>query len=278
MNYKNFNYHITDRCNFHCQYCFGKFIGRSELPLEDAKKIVDNMYAYFLEENIPDGKINFAGGEPLLYPYLDELVLYAHSLGIKVSLVTNGSLLTSKRIRLWCGIVDCIGISIDSLSSSTNCSIGRCDNQMPQNTEQLVAIAKVIHECGIQLKINTVVSQLNLNEDFSQLYIETRPERIKIFQMHLVKGINDGAREFAVTKEEFEEFRKRHQYVKPAPVFEPEGTMENSYLMINPEGFFQLNDNGTYRTLGDCKTQMLCEIVKGARLDEKKYAIRYTET
>ena len=38
---KNFhvvNYHITNRCNHHCTYCFGKFNGHKDPTLDDAKK------------------------------------------------------------------------------------------------------------------------------------------------------------------------------------------------------------------------------------------------
>ena len=71
---KNFhvvNYHITNRCNYHCTYCFGKFDGQKDPTLDDAKKIVDNIALYFAQNNIADGRINFAGGEPTVYEPLD---------------------------------------------------------------------------------------------------------------------------------------------------------------------------------------------------------------
>ena len=93
------NYHITNSCNYHCTYCFGKVNGQKDPTLDDAKKIVDNIALHFAQSNIADGRINFAGGEPTLYEHLDELIDYTSSLGIQVSIVTNGSLLTPERIR-----------------------------------------------------------------------------------------------------------------------------------------------------------------------------------
>lgn len=40
------------------------------------------------------GKINFAGGEPLMNPFLGEYIKYSKDLGIVTSIVTNASRMT----------------------------------------------------------------------------------------------------------------------------------------------------------------------------------------
>ena len=277
---KNFhvvNYHITNRCNYHCTYCFGKFNGQKDPTLDDAKKIVDNIALYFTQNNITDGRINFAGGEPTLYEHLDELIDYTSSLGIRVSIVTNGSLLTPERIRSWQGKVSCIGISIDSIDGDTNLTIGRCCRNKVISLSQWSKLAKAIHNCGIDLKINTVVSRLNLDEDLSELYRVLSPKKIKLFQMHLIDGINDQAKPYEITEREFESFCKRHKAFESVMVAEPCGSMENSYLMVNPEGKFQLNNNGIYQTFGDLNTTSLSEILKTVPLDSEKFSSRYAK-
>lgn len=277
---KNFhvvNYHITNRCNYHCTYCFGKFNGQKDPTLDDAKKIVDNIALYFAQNNIADGRINFAGGEPTLYAHIDELIDYTSSLGIRVSIVTNGSLLTSERIRSWQGKVSCIGISIDSIDCDTNLTIGRCCRNKVISLSQWSKLAKAIHDCDIDLKINTVVSRLNLDEYLSELYRVLSPKKIKLFQMHLIDGINDQAKPYEITEREFESFCERHEAFKSVMVTEPCGSMENSYLMVNPEGKFQLNNNGTYQTFGDLNTTSLSEILKTVPLDSEKFGSRYAK-
>ena len=277
---KNFhvvNYHITNRCNYHCTYCFGKFNGQKDPTLDDAQKIICNIAEYFTQNNIKDGRINFAGGEPMLYEHLDELIDYASSLGLSVSIVTNGSLLTSERIRSWQGKVSCIGISIDSIDDTSNIAIGRCCKNKVVDLPRWAELAKVIHECGIHLKINTVVSRLNLDEDLSELYRVLSPKKIKLFQMHLIDGINDQAKPFEITEREFLTFCERHKAFRSVMVTEPCGSMENSYLMVNPEGKFQLNNNGSYQTFGELNTTSLSEILKTVPLDSEKFSSRYTK-
>jgi len=273
--YNVFNYHITNRCNYHCTYCFGKFDGQRDPSLQEAKSIIDSIDTYFKENQISDGRINLAGGEPTLYEYLDELIEYASSLGIKVSIVTNGALLTAERIHSWRGKVSCIGISIDSLIKDTNLKIGRCCKNNVIELSHLEELSAAMHECDIDLKINTVVSMLNLDEDFSQLYKSLMPQKIKLFQMHLVEGINDKAKPYRVTDDEFNHFCDRHVAFASIVVSEPCGSMENSYLMINPEGKFQLNDNGKYQTFGDLNTTTLSELLKTVPLDREKFNSRY---
>lgn len=268
------NYHITNKCNYHCTYCFGKFKGKAP-SIYEAKKIINNIASYFRKNKINDGRINFAGGEPTLYKHLDELIDYSNSLGITTSIITNGYLLTPERIRSWKGKISIIGISVDSLSSDSNNKIGRSYLNNSISLTQLKELSNSIHECNIDLKINTVVSKLNINENFSELYHALKPKKIKLFQMHLIDGINNKSKKYEITKKEFDEFCKKHQEFESIIIAEPCGSMENSYLMINPEGEFQLNNNGNYKTFGNLNTNSLYEILKNVPLDSNKFNLRY---
>lgn len=276
MDSKNvINFHLTNSCNYKCTYCFGKFPEKRDLSLEKACAVIDNINRYFKRNKIADGRINLAGGEPLLYPYLDELIDCIHAYGIKVSVITNGSLLDEKRIASWKGKVDCIGLSLDSALPDTNLSIGRCCKGRALTIKQAVRITQAIHRNGIKLKINTVVSKLNASENMKEFYKRLKPDRLKFLQVSVVEGINGGAQKFAVSKKEFDSFCRRHKNCCTNTVREYCDDMENSYLMINPQGEFQLNDSGEYRTFGNCLEEELFEIIKRVPIDENKFNSRY---
>jgi radical S-adenosyl methionine domain-containing protein 2 len=62
------NYHFTRRCNYECGFCFHTAKTSYILPLEDAKKDL------LLLKQAGMRKLNFAGGEPFLYPkFIGEL-------------------------------------------------------------------------------------------------------------------------------------------------------------------------------------------------------------
>lgn len=269
------NLHLTNSCNYSCTYCFGKFSDKNTIDYERCCKIVDNISKHFKSKKIKDGRINIAGGEPLLCPYLDELIDYINMQDIKVSLITNASLLTVEKIASWKGRVSCIGISVDSLSKETNLKIGRCCKQKTLTIKQLVRVSQAIHKAGICLKINTVVSALNIDEDFTELYKRTKPDKIKLIQMCIVSGTNDKASNLEVCKKEFNRFCKKYKHSATKVVIESNDEMQNSYLMLNPQGEVQLNNNGVYETYGNCLEEDFGEIMKRVPFDEDKFNSRY---
>lgn len=269
------NFHLTNSCNYDCKHCFGKFPDKAGLTLEQACQTVDNAARYFSKNGKACGRINLAGGEPLLCEYLDDLIDYIHAYGIQVSIITNGSLLTEKRIARWKDKVYCIGLSIDSALPETNKSIGRCCNGKTLTVKQAVRLTQAIHRNGIKLKINTVVSKLNVNEDMTELYKRLKPDRLKLLQMELIEGVNDRAKDLAVGKKAFDGFCKRHKNCCRDTVPEYSDDIENSYLMINPQGEFQLNNNGNYEIYGSCLEEELDDILIRVPVSIDKFNARY---
>ena len=269
------NYHITNSCNYNCAYCFGKFPNEADLPLEEAQKVVDNVYRYIKKSGFAQGRINLAGGEPLLYANIDRLIDYISSTGLEVSVITNASLLTKERVVRWKGKVSCIGISVDSATENVNLSIGRSCAGRVLTGEHLREVAAAVHGCGIKLKVNTVVSKFNCNEDMRQLYRDLKPDRLKFMQMQIVEGVNACAEKHLITASEFSAFCKRHKNCSPDTVEEPLGSMQNAYLIISPRGDITLNDNGTCKVYGNCLKDEFSEIFKSMPANEQKFNQRY---
>lgn len=270
------NYHITNKCNYSCKYCFGKFNCKNP-SLENAKHIIDNCNEYFISNNIADKYINFAGGEPLTYKYLDDLIDYCVNLNIKVSIITNASLLSIEQINKWKNKVYCIGISIDSFNDDTNINIGRCHNNNVLSIEKLKIITDCIHKNNIKLKINTVVSKYNLNEDFKKYYLELSPYKIKFLKMHIVKNINESTKEYSITENEFLDFCEINKIDSCKIVIEKSGYMENAYVMINPSGWFIINNNGNYEKYCNCNIESLTQKIKNTPIDINKFNKRYND-
>jgi radical S-adenosyl methionine domain-containing protein 2 len=274
--YRVINFHVTNPCNYACRYCFGKFEGEP-LPLAHALRIVDGIADYFRDSSVSQGRINLAGGEPLLYPALDGLIEAIHQKGLAVSVITNGSLLTPARIEAWKSKVACVGLSVDALTPAVNRAIGRCRGGETLGLSHWTALAEAYRRCRIPLKINTVVSRLNLAEDLRPLYRACQPQRIKLLRMHLVEGVNDPARPLAVTDGEFRDFCLRHAEFAPRTVREDKGSMEDSYLMVAPDGRVLLNHRGVYQDYGSCLQVPFAAIAARLPLDRAKYAARYGE-
>ena len=103
-----------------------------------------------------------------MFQKLHELIEHIHQKGKEVSIITNGSLLKEKFLQT--GLISMVGISIDSFQEDTQRKMGRCQhNGLALSKSDYVRLCVNIQENGIILKINTVVTSLNLNEDFSPI-------------------------------------------------------------------------------------------------------------
>jgi len=81
------------RCNLACTYCneFDDF--SKPVPIEEMYRRIDRLGA------MGTSIITISGGEPLLHPELDEVIARIRKNGIIAGLITNGYLLTAKRIE-----------------------------------------------------------------------------------------------------------------------------------------------------------------------------------
>src|SRR6204780_2530912 len=83
----------TRRCNLSCTYC-NEFDDFSK-PLA-AEEMLRRIY---LLADLGTSIISFSGGEPLLHPELDDLIVRIRQRGAIAGMITNGYLLTADRIR-----------------------------------------------------------------------------------------------------------------------------------------------------------------------------------
>jgi len=185
-------------------------------------------------------KITFAGGEPTLCPYLIDLLKESKAAGLTTGIVTNGWLLNERFIEKMRPYTDWIALSIDSASDEVEASLGRGQGNHVSRARK---IAPLIRHSGIHLKINTTVTSQTWREDMHPLIRELKPERWKVFQVLLIHGENDAFMiDGGVTREQFEDFVRRHADLNP--VVEDNDAMTGSYVMLDPIGRFFQNTHG----------------------------------
>lgn len=273
--FKVVNLHITEKCNYQCTYCYAVFKNEEELQLDAWKVVVDNVNHYFKSNGIR-GRINLAGGEPMIVKFLDELIDYIHSIGIDVSIITNASRLTKSHVDMWNGKVKMIGISIDSLERDSNLKIGRKQGHHTLDYEQLKDVLLYIKSRGIILKVNTVVSRLNLDQDISKLYNEVGFDRIKLLQVRIQDNCNEDAKPTEIDSSEFDNYvSKLLSKTHKSMIIESTDSIESSYVIIDPRGNLISNSNQIYSRVGNLLDESLENLIVKANLDINKFNERY---
>src|SRR6188768_895884 len=98
------------RCNLACTYCNEFDDHSAPVPTSDLLRRID------LLAGLGTGIVTFSGGEPLLHPELDVVIRRIRSRGMIATLITNGYLLTRRRIAaLNRAGLDYLQISIDNV-------------------------------------------------------------------------------------------------------------------------------------------------------------------
>lgn len=246
------NYHLWEPCNMRCGFCFAQFqdvkremrLPKGHLPEEDCTRVVDLLADYGF------AKINFAGGEPTLCPWLSNLIRQAKLRGMATFVVTNGSRITDRWFSHLNGSLDWIALSIDTVDAEKLKRLGRSLNGNPITEEGYLRIVGNIKRHEIRLKINTVVTSETWQEDFTDFVRSVRPERWKMLQCLPVKGQNDKhIDKFKITPAQFEAYVQRHRIVENDGIVvvpETNELMTESYVMLDPAGRFFDNTQGTY--------------------------------
>jgi radical S-adenosyl methionine domain-containing protein 2 len=250
------NFHLWEPCNMRCRFCFATFqdvkqtvLPRGHLPREQALVVVEQLAAAGFD------KITFAGGEPTLCPWLGELIALAKQRGLTTMLVTNGSRLLKPGWLDTVGVyLDWVVLSIDSANPRTHERMGRSiagKEGRALSVEHYLGVAAELHRRNILLKVNTVVTAENAEEDVGDLLLVLRPERWKVLQVLPVVGQNDGKVEPLLIDElTFHRYCNRHQRVADAGIClvpEDNEDMTGSYAMVDPAGRFFDNTAGHYR-------------------------------
>ena len=106
-------WNITRTCNLRCVHCYSDSMSMKypgELAWEDMRTVVEDLAAY----QVPS--LLLSGGEPLIHPRFFDLVDLATEQGLKLTISTNGTLITpDKAARLKAANVAYVGISLDGI-------------------------------------------------------------------------------------------------------------------------------------------------------------------
>jgi radical S-adenosyl methionine domain-containing protein 2 len=239
----NVSWHLWPDCDLKCTYCYATFrdIPRT-LSQEDATRVLE------LFREAGTEKVTFVGGEPLLCPYIDELIGHAKSIGLVTMLVTNGTRLVGERLHRIVPLLDWVSLSIDASTPELMAEMGRGNAAFWQHCVRCWrALSDYPH---LRLKINTVVTRQNIRDDMRALIRELRPARWKVFQVLPVKGQNDGKVEpLLINRQEFDDYVARHRELDAeglGPVAEDNRALTGTYLMLDALGRLFSNKTGEH--------------------------------
>jgi len=149
---------VTKGCNLRCIHCRAtatELSSPNDLPLTKALNLIKQVSQSFLPILV------LSGGEPLFRPDIFELSSYAASLGIRVALATNGTLVTQEIARK---IVESgvrrVSISLDGADAPTHDAF----RGLPGAFDAALRGFRNLRELGMSLQINMTIARHNAHQ------------------------------------------------------------------------------------------------------------------
>src|SRR3974390_1486558 len=191
---------VTKGCNLRCIHCRAtatELMSPADLPTAKALDIIKQIAAF------GNPILVLSGGEPLYRPDIFELAEYGTSLGLRMALATNGTLVTkdvAEKVK-HSGIKR-VSISLDGSDAATHDSF----RGIPGAFDAAVYGMRNLQDVGVSVQINTTIARHNAHQlpEVLQLAKNLGADALHTFLLVPVGCGVDIAEEQMVPTEEYE--------------------------------------------------------------------------
>lgn len=152
--------HLTRRCQNNCKHCY--FRELQDMPVDfsfsDLQLLLEMIKNRSLEQKLAP-RVDFTGGDPFLYPYLDEALELCSSLGIPYGFKGNPETILKLNGRLKKYILQSSGVSLSLDGLRETHDAFRSNGSFDRTIEAIHTLKAV----GAQLRLNITISKQNIN-------------------------------------------------------------------------------------------------------------------
>jgi radical SAM protein with 4Fe4S-binding SPASM domain len=169
---------ITSRCNLKCRYCSYSDFANRENEQADMSHAVFRRIIESAKELMP-AEIHISGGEPFLHPAWEDFVSEARDL-FYVSMVSNGTIITSRAAGVLKQLGVAMAVSLDSIDVDINKANRTVDPKMVrQGIDNLIA-------AGVDTVVVCTLTRANKDSflDIVSEYIDSPVVKIGIGNVH----------------------------------------------------------------------------------------------
>ncbi len=165
---------LREECNLkRCAYCFG--------PLTEEKADQDKdvrLARLLVQSHVKE--VILGGGEPLLANNLESVFQILKSGNIRISLHTNGLLLTEEKLNKWQGLIDDIALPIDAVNKGIQI---RLRGEGFKTFDKIMCLADQITSRGIELGWHTVFTTVN-REEIPKIYKQINKQKFNYWRIY----------------------------------------------------------------------------------------------
>jgi len=214
-------WHVTQKCDLHCKHCYDRS-DRAALPLEQAREVLDDFYAFCRQMHVR-GQVTFSGGNPLLYPHLEELYRMADRLGFGIAILGNPTPIEQLRRLVEIAPPLFFQISLEGLEDHNDYIRGA------GHFRRSLAFLDDLRDLGIYSMVMLTLTRDNLDQVLP--LADLLKGRTDAFNFNRLAAVGEGAGLLMPNREDFKTFL--HDYQKAAASNPILGLKDNLFNLIN---------------------------------------------
>lgn len=198
---KNAYIYLTNNCNQRCKHCymFAGDIAIQELSVDKWMSVLTEL------KSAGYNGVTFTGGEITVYKGFDKLIQHAHSIGLLVTVLTNGILWTDELIENLSPCIDEVQISIDGYDTDSYFAVRQYDgfqkalNSVKRFSNQGTKVSIAV--TPLYDKLDEFIIEF---ENFAKEFIKLYPNVLIKVNHELIQG-----REVNTTQSENEKYKQK---------------------------------------------------------------------
>lgn len=181
----SFFWEVSYACNLQCRHCYTNSDMHKVIPtdFEEVKSFLNKM------KDMGIFTYAIGGGEPMVLPFIYDMIEYSNSIGLGVSMTSNGTLIGEQEAKkLKQAGLEVIQISIDGLRKTH-------DNIRGAGTfDKAINSVKFLVDAGIAVRFGTTLNKENYNEipQIVQLAKDNNVEVVAFFRYMPTSKRGDG--------------------------------------------------------------------------------------
>lgn len=149
---------VTRQCNLSCLHCRAS---AESGPYPDELSTAEGFHLLEQISEVGQPVIIMTGGEPLLRPDIFDLARYGHSLGLRMVMAVNGTLLDIEKARkLKASGIQRISISMDGATAESHDFF----RQVKGAYDGVLKGIEAVRAAELEYQINTTITRFNLHE------------------------------------------------------------------------------------------------------------------
>ena len=253
---------ITSKCNLKCKHCL--YYSSDNHLKKDMSK--DEIFKVI--EDISTDKtvkaIWLSGGEPLLNPDLLEIISKISSCGIKPSLSTNGTLVSSKEyaMELHRRGVDYVHLSIDGVTAEVHDEFRNVQGSF----EKVMNAVDFLNHAGIVIGVTFMVTEQSIDSVEKMIALAIK-KNIQVLSFYLVEPIGRG--------KSFEDANRPQLMLRINSIIKKARLTENKNLRIE---LFRTVESSGQEALKQCKGYNFLTITNSGELGACPWLIKSNDS